>query len=529
MAKSSSLLTAVAQLSERFPILLVVSWAILYLRRPFVLGFYSDDWWFVIEPQHGTAPFSLDRLHYFVGLSTIYAPRPLMGLTAFLVSSIAGASPVAIQFMSTLLVLAGALSLRSWLNRIMTIFPNYRNVTGDFAVVFWLAMPWSLGETAWPTLIHNLGAQILFTELARLLLVRQRLTLGLAALVTAGIVGSSLFYEAFYFAIVPVAVFYWTMGRGPAKSRRDLATLLGTCFLAQAIPIAFNRYSASKAMPGSAKKFNPHWLQWTIGNLLALPKALLNSFPEYRLLGFFLAVLVLVCALSRWSAGRHADNQRLFRRYLTGLIAVALAALVLSDAIYSAAGYGLASIGLASRTLFAASLSLTVGFFALLCPAFLPGARFTKAGLLSASAGLVLVLALAEQYRVQEWACAWREELRILQTAPLEEIKRLPARAAILFTGPSDYRGVPIFDSQWDLTAAVASRTPLKENRRPYQALHTIYTAGEFTWTWDGATLSKSREGRLEAAFPAPQLYLWREGASSHLKMAQPGFRWLRE
>ena len=140
-----------------------------------------------------------------------------------------------------------------------------------------------------------------------------------------------------------------------------------------------------------------------------------------------------------------------------------------------------------------------------------------------------LVLATAEQYRVQEWASAWREELRILQTAPLEEFQRLPAPAAILFTGPSDYRGVPIFDSQWDLTAAVASRTPLKENRRPYQALHTIYTAGEFTWTWDGATLSKSREGRLEAAFPAPQLYLWREGASSHLEIAQPGFRWPHE
>ena len=153
--------------------------------------------------------------------ATGYGPRPLQGLTAFLVTSIAGASPKALQFISTLLVLAAALSLRSWLKSIMSIFPRYRNVVGDFAVIFWLAMPWMLGETAWPTQIHNVGVKLIFTELARLLLVRERLTAGLAALVTLGIVASSLFYEAFYFAIVPVVVFYSIVGRGPAKTRRD--------------------------------------------------------------------------------------------------------------------------------------------------------------------------------------------------------------------------------------------------------------------------------------------------------------------
>ena len=112
------------------------------------------------------------------------------GLTRFLVASIAGPSPVAIQFISALFVLAAALSLRSWLNRMLSVFPLYRNVAGDFAVIFWLAMPWMLGETAWPTQVYTLGAQILFTEVARLLLVRERLTTGLAALVTVGIVGS---------------------------------------------------------------------------------------------------------------------------------------------------------------------------------------------------------------------------------------------------------------------------------------------------------------------------------------------------
>jgi len=525
MTKSGSLLGAVAALSERFPLLLLASWAILYLPRPFMLGLYADDWWGLVEPLHATAAFSLDRLHYFVGFGTAYGPRPLQGLMAFLVTSIAGTSPVAIQIISTLLVLAAALSLRSWLNRMMSVFPSYRCVAGDFAVIFWLAMPWMLGETAWPTQTHNVGAQILFTELARLLLVRERLTAGLAALVTVCVVGSGLFYEAFYFAIIPVVVFYSIVGRGPAKNRRDLAALVGICCLAQSIPIAFNRYSAYIGGPTN-KKFNHHWLQWTVGNLLALPKELLKSFPEYRVLGFLLAVLVVVCCLSLWARGGHRDSERLFRGYLVGVMAVALATLILSDAIYSVAGYGVSSLGVGSRSLFAASLSFTIAFFALICSAFIPGARVVRVALLASSAGLVLVLALAQYHRVQEWGYAWREELRILRGAPVDEIKRLPVQAAILYAGPSEYHGMVIFNVEWDLTAAVASRSPLKQNRRPFEGLHAIYPAGnQFTWSWDGMTLWKRRSGSRGRAFPVRQLFLWRDGAA-RLQEVAPGFRW---
>ena len=320
---------------------------------------------------------------------------------------------------------------------------------------------------------------------------------------TVCIVGSGLFYEAFYFAIVPVVLFYFIVGRGPAKSRRDLAVLVGICCLAQAIAIAFNRYSAYIGGPTN-KKFNHHWLQWTVGNLLALPKELLKSFPEYRVLGCLLAVLVVVCALSLWARGGHRDSERLFRGYLVGLMAVALATLILSDAIYSAAGYGAFIVGAGSRTFFAASLSFTIAFFALICSAFIPGARVAKVALLAASAGMVLVLALAQTHRVQEWGYAWREELRILRGAPVDEIKRLPVQAAILYAGPSEYHGVVIFNVEWDLTAAVTSRSPLKEeNRRPFEGLHAIYPAGnQFTWNWDGMTLSKKEPGSRGRCFP---------------------------
>ncbi len=525
MAKSGSLLATAKAICDRFPILLLVSWALLYLPRPFQLGLYADDWWYLIEPQHATAPFSLDRLHYFLGFGTTYASRPLQGLTAFLATSIAGESPMGMQFISTLLVLAAALSLRSWLNRIMSVFPNYRNVAGDCAVVFWLAMPWMLGETAWPTVIHNFGAQILFTELARLLLVRKRLTIGVAALVSAGIVGSSLFYEAFYFAILPVVVFYWMAGRGPAKTRRDLAALLGICCLAQALPIAFNRYAAFMGSPAT-KRFNHDWLRWTAGNLLAFPKALLNSFPEYRVAGLFLALLVMACVLWLWSTEKNLGSVRLLRGYLLGLMAVSVAIVLISEAIYSAASYGIAAVGFGSRTFYTASLAFSMAFFSLICSVFLDGARTAKLVLVSAAAALIVVLAMAQQHRVTEWARAWSEELRILQSAPVDEINRLPAQAAIFYAGPSEYHGVGIFGVEWDMTAAVASRNPLDKNRRPYQGLHPIYPAtNRFDWSWDGTTLSKIQSGERVRQFPVRQLYLWRDGAA-HLQPVAKGFQW---
>jgi hypothetical protein len=441
------------------------------------------------------------------------------------VTSIAGASPVATQFISTLLVLAAVLSLRAWLNRIMSIFPGYRKVAGDCAVIFWLAMPWMLGETAWPTVAHNLGAQILFTELSRLLLGRARMSIGVAALVTLGIVGGGLFYEAFYFAILPVVVFYWLVGRGPAKTRRDLAMLIGICLLAQALLIGFNRYCAYFGAPVT-KSFNPHWLRWAAGNLLALPNAVLNSFPEYRVLGLALAILTALCALALWVGGKHPGSERSLRGYLIGLMAVAVAILLISNTIYSAAGYGLASLGVGSRTFYAASVSFTITFFALLCSVFLAGARAAKLSLAFSAGALVVVLALAQHNRVNEWAYAWREELHILEHAPLDQIASLPAQADILYAGPSEYRGMLIFDTKWDLTAAVDSRIPRKENRRPFEGLHTIYCAGNHSrWAWDGATLSETRSGQLVQTSRAPQLYLWRDGAAG-LEPVAKGFEW---
>jgi hypothetical protein len=100
----------VLSLNARFPLLVLSAWLVLYAARPFYLGIYQDDWWALIEPVHATAPFSLDRLSYFVGLTTNYGPRPVLGFTAFIVTSLMGKSVFGLQCASIFLVLAAALS-----------------------------------------------------------------------------------------------------------------------------------------------------------------------------------------------------------------------------------------------------------------------------------------------------------------------------------------------------------------------------------------------------------------------------------
>ena len=70
----------------------VFVWAVLYIPRIFVLGFYGDDWFCFVGTTQSTQPFSPARFLSFIGFSTFCAPRPVLGLTEFLFSSIFGTS-----------------------------------------------------------------------------------------------------------------------------------------------------------------------------------------------------------------------------------------------------------------------------------------------------------------------------------------------------------------------------------------------------------------------------------------------------
>ncbi len=498
---------------------------VLYLPRPFQLGFYHDDWAAFAAPAHATAAFSAARLHWFLGPDTTYSSRPLGGVIAFLVSSVCGTSAWGFQAFSILLVLLCALSLRSWLNLILGVSPFYRTLAADLAAIFWMSIPWMLGVTAWPIVAQALVAQILFTEAARLLLKHQQLTPKLAAQFTITLLASGLVYEAFYFAIFPVIVFYAIYRRGLARNARQVVWLLSLSSLAQAMLIACNRYSASIGS-GTKKQFNPGWESLFLTNLRGLPDTLASSLGEYRhVWGILVAVFAIVSLLALLGAALLRKAPGRYLGHLLGIVTAAGVMLLASDVTYSVAGYAFTSLGIGSRALFSASLSVAVVFFAL-CSCWMVGsARYWGAvGVLAASA-VIVVTALGQRERVAEWAHVWHLEREIVSAAPVEQVGRLSRDSAVVYVGPTYYKDLVIFGAEWDLTGAVFAQDPLKKGH-PYSGTPAVLPFVDgYKAAWDGATLLWELPGYWQRRIPVKHLYIWRLGKPC-LEEARAGFSW---
>ena len=506
------LLSKTLSINQRLPLLLCLAWVGLYAPRPFSLGIYHDDWWSLVEPVHATAPFSLDRLHWFLGFGTNYGSRVVLGFFGFVVSSLCGSSAFRLQLASILIVLAAALSLRAWLARLGER-STYRLLAADAAVIFWLAMPWMLGVTAWPMTAQTLIAQIFFTEAARGVLSDKALAPTAAVRFGLLLLASFLSYETFYFEIFPVLAYYGIFKIGPGAKKESLRIVLFTALAAQAAAIAWNRYGAGRG--GPAKSFSKDWILGFLSNLHWLPKILQESVGHapvwWTLVAIFAAAGLFLLRTARFQSG-------------LGLLGLSSAAVLISAFVYALAGYGFKGLGTESRTMFSASWAFTIGFYALCLCAAIPGSHRVRVALLASAAGLIVLMAAAEWQQVRNWAEVWRQEQHILAVAPVEEIRECPTESAILFDGPSSYRDITIFDAPWDLTAAVFSLPALRNGRRPYQNLAWLYPVVNYTFSWDGSMLVMTLPNRLEQRFPTKHLYLWRAG-SPHLEALEPGYQ----
>ncbi len=489
-----------------------------------MLGLYSDDWWSLVEPIHGTAPFSLDRLIQFVGVNTGYASRPVLGLFAFLMSSLLGSSAIGFQWASGVLVLLAALSLRSWLRRLLPESPAYYGLAADWATIFWMVMPWMVAVTAWPVMSHTILAQIFFTEAARMLPLRGPLTTKVALRFTFLLIASALSYEAFYFQIFPVIAL---CALSPLSGNRDKRTIIGLASLsclAQAFQVVLNRYIA-RLNPASSKTFNPHWKSTFLSNLHAL-LGLKDGLREYGSLWFSLCLLFAACATCLVVIGFIRRTHRTLVCHITLIELMAITGLGISALIYSVAGYGFTFAGMQARTLFSPSWSLTIGFFGLLVCFFVQGNVILRSGLVLSAVGIVLAMVAAQHAIVEEWAHVWLQERNVLAATPIAEIRQLPRDSAILYVGPSYYRDIVVFGASWDLTAAAFAMPGLSENRRPHQGLTTIYPATKlYKWDWDGSYLRQNCPGYWIQKYPAKHLYVW-DYTKSHFYEVPPQFAW---
>ena len=88
--------------------LIVISWAAAFGPRPFMLGFYHDDWSVLRLITADSQPFSWERLRFFMG---VYANRPGTGLLTFALSSVCNDSALMWQAALAVLALGAALPI----------------------------------------------------------------------------------------------------------------------------------------------------------------------------------------------------------------------------------------------------------------------------------------------------------------------------------------------------------------------------------------------------------------------------------
>ncbi|HEY4361699.1 MAG TPA: hypothetical protein VGN17_12045 [Bryobacteraceae bacterium] len=513
--------------NERVPLLVLATWAWLYLPRPFHLGFYHDDWWSFVEASHGSAPFSWQRLSHFVGSQTPFASRPLGGFLCFLLNSIGGTSPFRYHACGAVLVLLAAFSLRAWFREMLSAADApARGIASDIAVAFWVTVPWSFAGTAWPTtVISAVPAQIFFTEAFRQILPPRAIDRRHLTLFGIGLTASYLTYESFYFQFALVALFYLIFQRHIFKNWSTRLWFLGIGAGTQVLALGINRYYAGVS-PAVSKKFNPEW--WTLfrQSLLNLPNQMLLRMGENARLWAGLVLLLSAASLLLLVVGFALRSRREATASALGLLLVGAFAIPITIFTYSVASYAVNAVGLQSRTFFPVSWALTMmvlgGVWLLL------QMRWKGVGvlLLAVPLGIVYLDGIAQRSVLDEMAYVWNQEQDVLAHAPVKALRDLPADSRILFVGPAYYDGIAVFAADWDVTGAVYSVPGLSEGRAAFQRLGQIHSATTlYQWSWDGKNLVQNLPGYWKETRPAAHMFLWNYDGNRFYEV-EPGFHW---
>ncbi|HEY2383007.1 MAG TPA: hypothetical protein VGK48_17660 [Terriglobia bacterium] len=451
-------------------------WMALVAWRPFVLGFYHDDWSTIADFARHGAPFSAAR---FNAVLAVFAPRPIYALFMVIVSSLLTANPFMWQCVCALLTLAVAHAIR----RFVDVFTPTYKTPGLIAGVCWLALPTALGSTVWPTTSGSLLAVFTFLVSARILLRSQAFEPGKywPALVLYAI--SILTYETFYFQFLSVIALVW-FSRESRISRKQLLQCV-VCFGSiQTVALLWNRVAAHY-LPSVSKSFAANWYLIFVGSFVRLPHQLFLAFREvaYPLA----AVITLLVAIWCLSPLKHS--------FFAPVIAVFAA--IMCTGVYAMAGYGLSSTGVFSRTFLGVGTWFCVGFGAIL------GARRSATTLrseLALSAIFIVLCSIATIYRTMDWARSWQLQREIIASAPVGAFSHLPSGALVLADVPAEVGGVTVFEAYWDITGALGGEIPF-----------TVKREHEWISTWNGTTLRQSwNDGTVLWDLAAKQLWVWR-------------------
>jgi hypothetical protein len=503
---------------------IVIVWLILFGSRPFQLGFCCEDWVIAGEATHHGSAFSLERFRWHL---MVDSSRPVAAAVRFLMSSIGGDSPFVWHTLAALMSLLVAFGVFGFARALLRLWGT-ENVWGaTVAAVVWLCLPWTMGGTAFLSLVPMLCSTISFALCGAIVFKRWRERRGGWLVVALLYLLGSLAYENYYGQFVTLALIGLALGvQRSAGWRVFLSPILGM-LAAQIIAFAFNRVHNIAVRP--TLSVGDDWLYQFARSIVRLPWAMLMGAQGFRILTAILAmiVIVLLCVvvLKQWRTPEGRRNSRVALGIFAALGAGTLGCLLL----YALVGYYLTGVGLFSRTMVAMSFLFCVGCavaFALAATesVWLRATTYLVAGL------FVVTLATATLRRQRDWKETWQSQTTILDSAPVARMKNIRSDAVILYWGPLEHNSVKIFEGWWDLTAAMNHKHPeLRIRRADGTECLREFTPLDFKWltTWDGRKLEQEFLTGRRRELDAPELWLWRADTGS-LSRVVPPFRFGR-
>lgn len=551
--------------------------------RPFVLGFYVDDWFFLLRPDLLTEAFSPERWDAL----ELAQNRPVFRLFGFLLGSALPPSPFIWHLYVCAIVLATAIAIYhfcvSFLGLVFT--PRTSTWAASIAGLFWLVFPWGVPINFWPTGTIAL-VSIIALCVSGIVIIQKWNTTSAWPYVTVFLTSLAgyLCYEAIYLQIFLIIAFAaWHHGW------RNIQTLYWTssAVIAQVAAIGFNRYMRHTGAEGT-RAFNWdfietyfHWFGYGVRNLniswmtapivtaviflvlclvlIALVKSTYNVSKQTRpllLIGtvlFWAALLTsviavtmtlpmafletaafsipLIIALLFLSGLAWHKAQAHQRRFTLTALALGLAGLCLAALAYAAGEYVMWPTGIGGRVLIV--VNVWIAFLIALGSATVitSGARVKLAkGLAIALWGSLLV---GTAFRGAEWHDAWTIQQYARDNVPQIEISKLGERSLYLYMGPEQQGWVPAIETNMQIGSfAISTFWNQAQTDRDRNTLANwehrwfVSRVEKLLVKWDGHTLTNAScdaPDEVIETLVGDRLWIW-NGFDRTFLPAQPNF-----
>jgi hypothetical protein len=501
-----------------------VVWLAIFGSRPFQLGFCCEDWVIAGEATHHGGAFSIERFRWHL---MVDSSRPVAATVRFLMSSLSGDSTFLWHTLAALMSLAVAFSVFAFARALLRLWGAEDDWGATVGAVIWLCLPWTMGATAFLSLVPMLCSTICFAAsgVATFKLWREQRVGWLWAGVFYLI--GNLAYENYYAQFVTLLVIGVALGVHRVSNWRVLLSPIAAMLGAQIIAFGFNRIHNLAVRP--TLSVGDDWLYQFARSIVKLPWAMLMGAQGFRILTAILAMVVIVllsiAVLRQW---RTSASRRQVVRAL-GIFAALAVGTMISLLLYSLVDYYLTGIGLFSRTMVAMSFLFTIGCgvaFAIVATetVWLRAVTLFVAGLFA------LTLATATFRRQRDWRETWQQQQQILSAAPVEKMLAARSDAVILYAGPLEHNSVKIFEGWWDLTAAMNHQFPALRLRHS-NGTETLreFSPLDFKWltTWDGKRLEQEFLTGRTRTRETSEVWVWRADTGQLFRI-KPPFRFGR-